>query len=64
MVCNTSLRTTPHPQRKANGNLSGKKRPHPVQGDEDEELLAELKGPPMKRVATAEAVVAALNEGL
>jgi len=39
-----------------------KKRAHPVQGDGDE-VLGELEGPPTKKVATAEAVAAALNVG-
>jgi len=40
-----------------------KKRPHQVQGHEDDEVLVELEGPPMKKVAMAKAVVVALNKG-
>ena len=40
-----------------------RKRPHPVRDDGDEEELVELDGPPPKKLATAEAVAAALNKG-
>ena len=35
----------------------------PDQGDEDEEVLVELEGPPMSKLATAEAFLAALYVG-
>ena len=35
----------------------------PIQGDEDEEVLAELEDLPMKNLVTAKGVVAALNKG-
>jgi len=58
IVWNTNSRTAPCPQRRENGRLlEGKITPNP--GDEDEEVLAELEGPPMKKVAMAEAVATA-----
>ena len=48
---------------KSEWEIVRRKRPCPVQGDEDEEVLVELEGPPTKKVATAEAVMAALNKG-
>ena len=40
-----------------------RKRPHPVRDDGNGEELVELDGPPTKKLATAEAVAAALNKG-
>ena len=40
-----------------------RKKSCPVQGNEDKEVLAELEGPPTKKVAMAKAVAAALNIG-
>jgi len=41
-----------------------RKRPHPIQGDGDEEVIVEHEGPPTKKLAMAEAVATPLNKGL